>query len=120
MARTEDFSAEQVAKALRESRGLVSVAAQKLGCTSRTVRNYKNRYVSVEEAAVEARNTLIDTAEQNLADKVEEKDMTAIIFTLKTLGKSRGYVERSEFAGVPDQPLEVVVTWGKSIANTDG
>ncbi len=45
-------------------------------------------------ADVEPRETLIDAAELQLAKKVNEGDTVAILFTLKTLGKKRGYIEK--------------------------
>lgn len=43
-----------------------------------------------------ARQSIIDDAEDGLRSGVEAGNMTAIIFTLKTIGKERGYVERIE------------------------
>ena len=39
---------------------------------------------------------MVDVAEGRLNQAVNNGDLTAIIFTLKTLGKSRGYIERQE------------------------
>jgi len=38
-------------------------------------------------------------AENKLASKVNDGDTTAIIFTLKTIGRERGYIERKEWDG---------------------
>ena len=38
----------------------------------------------------------LDYAESKLVENIGKGDTTAIIFTLKTKGKSRGYIERSE------------------------
>ena len=45
-------------------------------------------------ALTEARETMLDTAESVLYSKILAGDITALIFFLKTQGKSRGYIER--------------------------
>ena len=42
---------------------------------------------------------MVDIAESALLKNVLAGDNCAIIFTLKTIGKSRGYVERQEIVG---------------------
>jgi hypothetical protein len=51
------------------------------------------------EAVHDAREEKIDFIESRLLNKIKEGDTTAIIFALKTLAKSRGYVERREISG---------------------
>ena len=46
----------------------------------------------IREAIDNARGLLVDEAEAALAKLVEAGDMTAVVFTLKTIGKGRGYV----------------------------
>lgn len=50
-------------------------------------------------SAIRPKEKLCDLAENGLVTKLVDKDITAIIFTLKTLGKDRGYVERTEIGG---------------------
>lgn len=58
-------------------------------------------------AAMESsKNCKIDLWEEGLHNKiVEEKDTTAIIFGLKTLGKDRGYVEGNRVSVVDKSPV---------------
>ncbi len=54
----------------------------------------------------EARESSIDLAESKLIEAIKAGNLTAIIFFLKTQGKSRGYSERSEFGHTTDgKPL---------------
>jgi len=50
----------------------------------------------LEAAIQEGRNRILDLAENKLASKIKEGDTTSLIFFLKTQGKARGYVEKTE------------------------
>jgi len=97
--RPQRYTAEEVAAAVYEARGLASIAAKRLGCTAATVRNYAERYATVREAITQAREDLKDFAESKLLSRMNEDDLTAIIFFLKCQAKDRGYVERNEVTG---------------------
>jgi hypothetical protein len=93
MANRPKFTAAQVADALTATRGLVFLAAQALGCDPDTVQRYCKRYPSVEAAKQAARGTILDVAEAKLMLAVQREEAWAITFTLKTLGRTRGYAE---------------------------
>jgi hypothetical protein len=101
----EKYSVEQVVRALESSMGLISPAARALGCSAQTVRNYVKRHPTVKRAKEDEREKLIDMAEASLYKQIKSGDTTAIIFTLKTVGKDRGYVERREVTGKDGGPL---------------
>ena len=109
MAGTQKYSAERVATALEESKGMVSVAAKKLGCHPDTVRNYARRYQSVSKALEEAREGMLDAAELALYGAVVRGEAWAVCFYLKTQGKSRGYVERQQVEVLVQQELEAAL-----------
>jgi len=50
----------------------------------------------IEIESVEPKELFLDFTESKLVEKINTGDTTAIIFTLKTKGKSRGYIERKE------------------------
>jgi predicted transcriptional regulator len=90
------YSAEQVIEAVRRNRGILTLVAKDLGCTRQTVHSYVKRYPTIAQAVEDERESLLDLAEGSLFEQVRKGNITAIIFTLKTLGKHRGYVERQE------------------------
>lgn len=90
------FTVEQVITALTESKGMVTVAAKKLGCSPTTVHNYIAKHTTIRDAMDAARDSQLDFAELKLFEEIKNNNTTAIIFYLKTVGKRRGYVERSE------------------------
>ena len=90
------YTAEQVAEALTATKGMVTLAARKLGCDPKTVRNYAQRYPTVAQAIVEAREGFLDATELKLQQAVQNGEGWAIAFALRTIGRHRGYVERSE------------------------
>jgi len=56
----------------------------------RTDEAYKEKVESVGDIA-------LDFAESELFKQIKEGNITGVIFFLKTKGKKRGYIERSEF-----------------------
>lgn len=108
--KAERFTAEEVAQALRESHGYVSVTARRLACDARTVYRCMERYPELAEVRKEVREAEKDTAEHMLSKLVrgvqvldskgqvflEPPNLGAICFYLKTQAKDRGYIERVE------------------------
>ena len=92
------YSAQQMADAIREARGFVTVAAEKLGCHRATVQRYINDYATVQDALTDAREKRHDFVENKLMTAIQDGNITAIIFYLKTC-KDRGYIERTEHTG---------------------
>ena len=103
----EKYTTAQMIEALREKHGNLSAAARYLGCSRNTISRYIDTYPTVKAVYDEERETLIDFAENQLFQQVKEGNITAIIFTLKTIGKSRGYVERQEVTGADGGKLQI-------------
>ena len=53
------------------------------------------------------REELVDIAENKLLESIQKGDITAIIYTLKTLGRYRGYTEKLEM--VQNSPFQIEV-----------
>lgn len=96
MAKTNQFTAEQVAQALTRANGLVSFAAQILKCSPTTVYAYIERYSTVKQAQLDARELTLDIGEASLIKAAKKGEGWAVCFLLKTLGKHRGFVEKTE------------------------
>jgi len=63
--------------------------------------------VAIREACDNARGELIDISEQKLRAAVMNGEPWAVAMVLKTLGKSRGYVERQEVTGADGKPMNI-------------
>jgi len=107
-------TAARIIKALKETNGLLTMAAAKAGIGYRTVCRYVAEYPSVKEAAQDAKEAMLDFTEGKLYSKIRDGDNTAIIFYLKTQGKSRGYIERQEVTGEGGGPVTLKVVYDSS------
>lgn len=92
----QKYKVSDMIQAIHESKGMVYVAARKLGCAAGTIYNYAERHSTVQEAIDQERGLLVDTAELALWKALQNGEGWAVSLTLKTLGKDRGYVERQE------------------------
>jgi len=90
------FRVETVKEALIKAKGFISRAAEILQCDKSTVYSYLKRYPKLNDVLKEQRETMLDFAESKLMAAISEGNLTAIIFFLKTQGRSRGYYEKIE------------------------
>jgi len=100
------YTVKHMVRALTECRGLVSYAARRLGCSVRTVENYCTRYAAVRQARDDARGELLDLAETHLWQSVERGDLSAVMFVLRSLGRDRGYGDKTEITGPDGGPIQ--------------
>ena len=115
MANKNRYTPKQVADALTETKGMVYIAAQRLGCSIETIRTYCLRYPSVQAAKDAQRGIMIDTAELKLWQSIQNGEAWGITLCLKTIGKDRGYVERQELTGENNGPLTLRVVYADAI-----
>lgn len=108
------YTLEELIKAAEDQFGLVSLMARQLNCAPNTVRSYIKRYPTLAAVVNEQREGMVDRAEVSLRKAVLNGEQWAVALVLKTLGKSRGYVERQEVTGAENGPIkhifEVVYT----------
>jgi hypothetical protein len=71
---------------------------------------YENLAKDTELVAMlqQAKDEFIDFAENKLVESVKKGDWKAIEFTLRTIGKNRGYAERQEITHQGSQPVHIV------------
>lgn len=104
------YSSDEIMQALRETNGLISLAARRLGCANQTIYNRAKKVQAVQQVINESRDELVDIAELALRSAVTGKEAWAVCLVLKTLGKERGYVERQELTGADGKELKIKVT----------
>ena len=95
--------------AIKKNGGAVYLAARELGCAPNTIYNRMEKVPAMKQAVEDARGEVVDYAEQKLRLAVLNGEPWAIGMTLKTIGKSRGYVERQEVTGADGGA--VLVKW---------
>ena len=74
----------------------ISATCNALGISRQSFYNYKDSSEKLREQIEEADEAILDFAESKLMQHINDGDVTSLIFFLKTKGKSRGYVERTE------------------------
>jgi len=115
--------------ALTKSLGRVTEACKAVDIARSTHYMWAKDDPEYAQAVEDIKESAIDFVESKLMEKVNGVQIykgtddngnpiiydvppsdTAIIFFLKTIGKKRGYVERTELAGVSDAPLSITIS----------
>lgn len=81
---------------MQKSGGIIKTTAAKLNVSRRVLYKWIADSETLQEALLDAREEMIDTTEGMLYNHILEGNLTAIIFYLKTQGKTRGYIEKTE------------------------
>lgn len=121
-----DINKKAMIEALKKSLGVVKTACEAVRISRQTHYRWLEEDPDYKQATEDIGEEAIDFVESQLFEKIKgitvsnsDDDQgkskvytvppsdTAIIFYLKTKGKKRGYIERTELAGVPDQPLSM-------------
>lgn len=95
MARSK-VSHKQLLSVYQKKGGNVSATCLALNISRTQFYKMKNKSEKLAEMLGDVDESLIDFAESKLMEKVQDGDITSIIFLLKTKGKKRGYVETVE------------------------
>ena len=93
---------EIVEQAIRNTGGTLSKAAEQLGIGRSALCLRVKAHERLQKVVAEAKETRIDLAEDSLGRLVKSDNLGAVCFTLKCLGKERGYVEQA-----PDKPVQL-------------
>jgi hypothetical protein len=121
-----DSNKKEILESLEKHKGIVTTACASIGLARSTYYDWVSSDPDFSAAVDEIRETAIDFVESKLMEKIEgitmlDKEMdsetvtyrlppsdTAIIFFLKTRGKKRGYIERTEVTGKDGADLNQV------------
>lgn len=91
-----DINKKRMLEALEKSLGVVTSACKMSGIPRGVFYEWYNEDPEFKKDVDDLKEVVIDFAESQLHKSVSEGNTTAIIFYLKTKGKSRGYIERQE------------------------
>ena len=95
MTKTDILKASLI-ESLAKSLGVVTSACKGANCSRETFYKYCKEDPQFKSKVDDIGNITLDFAESQLHKQIMDGNTTATIFYLKTKGKKRGYVERSE------------------------
>lgn len=93
--------------------GNISVTCEAVGVSRRTYYNWFEQDEEFKDAILSVKESMIDFTESKLMELIREKNVTAIIFYLKTQAKHRGYIERAEVEHDASEKLIVNLGYGR-------
>lgn len=79
---------------LSEGKGIIQYAVDNTGICRQTYYNWLEDDPDFKKAVEDINENVLDLVESKLLTAINDENLTAIIFYLKTKGKKRGYVEQ--------------------------
>lgn len=103
-------------EALEKSLGVVTTACKTVGIARQTHYEWYREDAEYKKAVDDVADIAIDFAESQLHKQIQNGEVSSTIFYLKTKGKKRGYVERTEIAA--DVNVNKMPSWFSQEATT--
>lgn len=107
MATNTNILKKAMIEALEKSLGIVTTAAKAVGIDRSTHYDWYNNDPEYRAAVDSISDIALDFAESQLHKQIKGGEVSSTIFYLKTKGKKRGYVERTEV----EHSGELGITW---------
>ena len=108
MDKSRHIKKESMIKALEASLGVVTIACKKTDIPRSTFYKWLKEDKKFAKQVRDIENIALDFAESQLHNQIEDGNTSATIFYLKTKGKKRGYIERSELdLNSGDEPIKI-------------
>lgn len=104
---------KEIAALLAKHFGNISHVARVLGVDRSNLHLRINKSEKLKRVTTDARETMVDDGESALHASILKQEGWAVCFVLKTLGKSRGYVEKQEVEHSGKIENEVTLIPGK-------
>ena len=95
-------------EALEKSLGVVTTACKIVGIDRTLHYKWMKEDEEYAEEVISLSDIVLDFAESKLHNLISTGDTTATIFYLKTKGKKRGYIERTEITGADGDKLNAI------------
>ena len=110
MDKSRHIKKEAMLQALENSLGVVTVACKQTDTPRSTYYKWLKEDEDFAKAVKEVENIALDFAESQLHTQIKDGSTSATIFYLKTKGKKRGYIEKSELdLNSGDEPIKINV-----------
>ncbi len=110
MNKSRHIKKEAMLQALENSLGVVTVACKQSDTPRSTYYKWLKEDEQFAKDVKEIENIALDFAESQLHTQMKDGSTSATIFYLKTKGKKRGYIERSELDLTSgDEPIKINV-----------
>ncbi len=96
MDKSRHIKKESMLEALEQTLGVVTTACKSTGIPRSTFYKWIREDEKFKRSVQDIENIALDFAESQLHTQMKNGNTSATIFYLKTKGKKRGYIERSE------------------------
>jgi hypothetical protein len=110
MDKSRHIKKESLLEALEKSLGVVTLACKNASVPRSTYYKWLKEDEEFAQHVKEIENIALDFGESQLHKQIGDGNTSATIFFLKTKGKKRGYVERSELdLSSGDEPIKLKI-----------
>lgn len=117
MAKPNQYKAQDFIDAIKNSGGIISTIAARVGCNWNTAKKYITEYATVQKAYQDECEKMLDMAESTVLGAIrDDKDVpTAKWYLTMKGGRERGYVpvQRQEHTGKDGEPLVITLKWNE-------
>jgi len=107
----KDITKEAFIIAYRENFGNITIACQACGISRTMYQGWMKNDAEFKKALaeIEPEEIMLDWGEHKLMERITKGDTLATMFLLKTKGKRRGYIEKTEVAHEGDVVKQITV-----------